>query len=124
MSIDTPQTPTESAILEALRVVEDPDLHKDIVTLGFVKNLRICGGNVALDIELTTPACPVKEKLKDQATQAVRGVPGVAEVAINMTAQVRKSIGLAEGGLRAVKNAIAIASGKGGVGKSTVTSNL
>jgi ATP-binding protein involved in chromosome partitioning len=116
--------PTEDAVLAALRVVEDPDLHRDIVSLGFVKNLRICGGSVALDIELTTPACPVKDRLKDEAARAIRAIPGVTEAAINMTASVRKSIPLAEGGLRGVKNAIAIASGKGGVGKSTVTANL
>jgi ATP-binding protein involved in chromosome partitioning len=114
----------EDAVLQALRAVEDPDLHRDIVSLGFVKNLRICGGSVALDIELTTPACPVKEKLKDDAARAIRAIPGVSEVAVNMTAQVRKSMPILEGGLRAVRNAVAIASGKGGVGKSTVTANL
>ena len=61
----TAETITEAAILHALRIVEDPDLHKDIVTLGFVKNLRICGGSVALDVELTTPACPVKDQMRD-----------------------------------------------------------
>lgn len=116
--------PSEAAVLEALKTVKDPDLHRDIVSLGFVKNVRICGGNVAFDIELTTPACPVRERLRDEAALAVRALPGVTEVAVNMTAQVRKSMPLAEGGLRAVKNAIAVASGKGGVGKSTATANL
>jgi ATP-binding protein involved in chromosome partitioning len=118
------ETVREEAVLQALRVVEDPDLHRDIVSLGFVKNVRICGGSVALDIELTTPACPVKDRLKDEAARAIRAIPGVTEVAVNMTAQVRKSIPVAEGGLRGVRNAVAIASGKGGVGKSTVTTNL
>ena len=65
--------PTEAAVLEALRAVQDPDLHQDIVTLGFVKDLRICGGNVAFTIELTTPACPVKDLMKAQAERAVLG---------------------------------------------------
>jgi ATP-binding protein involved in chromosome partitioning len=115
----------EEDVLDALRGVKDPDLHRDIVALGFVKNLRICGGNVAFDIELTTPACPVKDRMRDEALGLVRALPGVSEVAINMTAQVRKSAAPpSEGGMRAVKNAIAIASGKGGVGKSTVATNL
>ncbi|HLK59261.1 MAG TPA: iron-sulfur cluster assembly protein, partial [Chthonomonadaceae bacterium] len=67
----------ELQILEALRVVQDPDLHKDIVTLGFVKDIKICDGNVAFKIELTTPACPVKDLLKSQAEQAVKALPGV-----------------------------------------------
>src|SRR5205085_7237472 len=116
----------EEDILNALRVVQDPDLHRDIVALGFVKNLRVCGGAVAFDVELTTPACPVKDRLKDEAEQAVRKLSGVESVAVNMTASVRRAsiAGPQEGGLRGVKNTIAIASGKGGVGKSTVATNL
>jgi ATP-binding protein involved in chromosome partitioning len=115
----------QEQILQALRVVQDPDLHKDIVTLGFVKNLSIRGGSVSFDIELTTPACPVKERLKQEATAAVQALPGVESVSVNMTAQVRKGMtSPADGGMRHVKNAIAVASGKGGVGKSTVAINL
>jgi ATP-binding protein involved in chromosome partitioning len=118
--------PTEAAILDALKVVKDPDLHRDIVSLGFVKNVRICGGTVAFDIELTTPACPVKDRLRDEAIAAVRRLPDVSEVNVNMTAQVRKTMTVIQGvsGLARVRNAVAIASGKGGVGKSTVTTNL
>jgi ATP-binding protein involved in chromosome partitioning len=115
----------EEDVLGALRAVKDPDLHRDIVSLGFVKNLRIDGGAVAFDVELTTPACPVKETLKQEAMTAVGALPGVATVAVNMTAQVRRAeVGPSEGGMKRVKNAIAIASGKGGVGKSTVATNL
>ena len=71
---------TEAAVLDALRTVRDPDLHKDIVALKFVKNLRIDGGRVAFTIELTTPACPVKDQMRDQARAAVLQVPGVSAV--------------------------------------------
>ena len=66
-------SPSEAAILDALRVVKDPDLHKDIVSLGFIKNLTIDKGRVSFAIELTTPACPVKDHLRDQARAAVLG---------------------------------------------------
>jgi ATP-binding protein involved in chromosome partitioning len=115
----------EEEVLAALRAVKDPDLHRDIVSLGFVKNLKIRDGSVALDIELTTPACPVKETMKAEAVKALGSLPGVNSVSINMTAQVRAAgIAPSEGGMKRVKNAIAIASGKGGVGKSTVATNL
>jgi ATP-binding protein involved in chromosome partitioning len=87
--------------------------------------MKIQDGTVALDIELTTPACPVKETMKGEATRAVAALPGVRSVSINMTAQVRAaSVAPSEGGMKRVKNAIAVASGKGGVGKSTVATNL
>jgi ATP-binding protein involved in chromosome partitioning len=118
---------TEEQILNALRAVQDPDLKRDIVALGFVKHLTIQDGRVAFAIELTTPACPVKDLLKEQARDAVRKIAGVSDVQVSMTAQVRSSMGAqTSGGLLppGVKHVVAVASGKGGVGKSTVTANL
>jgi len=85
--------PSQSAVLDALRVVNDPDLHKDIVELGFVKGLKIEGGRVAFTIELTTPACPVKDLMRAQAHAAVLALPGVSSVEIEMTASVRAVAG-------------------------------
>jgi ATP-binding protein involved in chromosome partitioning len=109
-----------------LRVVNDPDLHKDIVSLGFVKRVAIDGGAVAVTIELTTPACPVKDQLRDQAAAAIRGVAGVTGVEVEMTASVR-SAALPDGGrapIPGIRNIIAVGAGKGGVGKTTVSVNL
>lgn len=114
------------AVLNALRVVVDPDLRKDIVSLGFVKGVSIEAGHVGFTIELTTPACPVKDQLRDQAAAAVRALPGVTAVDVHMTANVR-SASMPESGrtpLPSVKNVIAVGAGKGGVGKTTVAVNL
>lgn len=116
--------PNEDKILNALRHIIDPDFKKDIVTLGFVKNIKIAGGDVSLDIALTTPACPVKEEFRSQAEKALITLDGVRTVKVNMTSQPAANTQPAASGgnnpLSKVGAIVAVSSCKGGVGKSTM----
>ena len=117
---------TPEMVLAALKAVTDPDLLKDIVALGFVKNVVCSDGRVAFTIELATPAATKRELIKEQARAAVAALPGVTAVDITTTFRVR-SVSAPEHGkppLPGVKNVIAVGAGKGGVGKTTVGVNL
>ncbi len=112
----------EKDILNALRQVQDPDLHKDLVSLGMIKDVKVEGGDVSFTVELTTPACPMKSKIENDCREAVSQVSGVNNIHIHMSAKTKEAE--AAQSIPGIKNIFAVSSGKGGVGKSTVAVNL
>ncbi|KAF5037503.1 Iron-sulfur cluster carrier protein [anaerobic digester metagenome] len=116
---------TKEDVMNALRTVNDPDLHRDLVTLNMIEDVKVEGKKVSFKVVLTTPACPLKDKIKRDCIQAIQQlVDPWAEVEVEMTSRVTSRRADNQPLLQGVKNIIAVASGKGGVGKSTVAANL
>jgi ATP-binding protein involved in chromosome partitioning len=112
---------TQAAVSQALATVHDPELHQDLVSLGMIERVDIEGGDIRVAVRLTTPACPMKARIEEDVRTAVGAVPGVSRVEVSFSAEVR---GTPQPSLPGVKHVVAIGSGKGGVGKSTVAANI
>src|SRR5438067_6514774 len=114
---------TTEQVIAALRTVIDPELFKDIVTLNMVKDVRVDENNVDVTVELTTPACPLKEDIEKDVTTALKKI-GANNVKLNLTANTKGPAQPRKDVLPQVKNVVAVGAGKGGVGKSTISLNL
>lgn len=115
-----------SSVLEVLKPVQDPELRKSLVELNMIRNVKIADGNVSFTLVLTTPACPLRQFIVEECENAIKTLPGVNTIAVEVTAETpqQRSSLPDRSGVPGIKNIVAISSGKGGVGKSTVAVNV